>query len=118
MTLTEFSEAKLQAVETANLVNAKKFMRVYTLASSVLVIPNASLPISGEYQGYTRTTSDTFRTVRVTHSNQETRLRLKAKTELGRRLLALREEAIRNGMTLLSQEEILTEIQRRRGEVG
>jgi hypothetical protein len=118
MTLTEFSEAKLQAVETANLVNAKKFMRVCALASGVLVIPHASLPISGEYQGYTRTTSDTFRTVRVTRSTQETRPRLEAKTELARRLLALREEAIRNGMALLSQDEILAEIQRRRGEVG
>ena len=38
------------------------------------------------------------------------------KTDLGRRLLALRERAIAKGMRLLSQEEILAEIRQRRGE--
>ena len=38
------------------------------------------------------------------------------RTPLGRRLVALRNQAIQNGMRLLNEEEILREIQRRRGE--
>jgi hypothetical protein len=38
------------------------------------------------------------------------------RTELGRRLLALRNKAIASGMRLLSADEILEEVRRRRGE--
>jgi hypothetical protein len=38
------------------------------------------------------------------------------KTELGRKLLAIRLQAIKNGLRLLTAEEILAEIRRRRGE--
>lgn len=39
-----------------------------------------------------------------------------ARTALGRRLLELREQAISKGMKLLTQDEVLDEIRRRRGE--
>ncbi|MFO1432651.1 MAG: hypothetical protein U1F76_21405 [Candidatus Competibacteraceae bacterium] len=51
-----------------------------------------------------------FETVPIDHNQQAPR------TELGRRLLALRERAIANGMRLLSQEEVLAEVRQRRGE--
>ncbi len=38
------------------------------------------------------------------------------RTTLGRRLLELREQAISKGMKLLSQNEVLAEVRRRRGE--
>ena len=39
------------------------------------------------------------------------------RTELGRKLLALRNQAIQAGMKLLPEDEILEEVRRRRGEV-
>ena len=38
------------------------------------------------------------------------------KTELGKKLYALRMKAIASGMKLLSQDEVLEEVRRRRGE--
>ena len=38
------------------------------------------------------------------------------RTPLGKRLLALRRKAIREGMKLLSENEVLAEVRRRRGE--
>jgi hypothetical protein len=37
---------------------------------------------------------------------------------LGRRLLSLRNRAIASGMKLLSEDEVLKEVKRRRGELG
>ena len=39
-------------------------------------------------------------------------------TDLGRRLWKIRQRAIANGMKLLSQDEVLAEVRRRRGEDG
>jgi hypothetical protein len=39
------------------------------------------------------------------------------RTELGKRLLALRAKAVLAGMKLLSEEEVLEEVKRRRGEL-
>ncbi len=39
------------------------------------------------------------------------------RTDLGKRLRALRSRAVDSGMTLLSEEEILEEVKRRRGEL-
>jgi hypothetical protein len=39
------------------------------------------------------------------------------RTDFGRRLAALRNEAIASGMRLLTQDEVLEEVNRRRGEV-
>jgi hypothetical protein len=38
------------------------------------------------------------------------------KTPFGRRLLQLREQAIAEGMTLMTADEILNEVKKRRGE--
>lgn len=38
------------------------------------------------------------------------------RTELGRKLASLRKRAIEAGMRLLSEEEVLDEVRRRRGE--
>lgn len=40
------------------------------------------------------------------------------RTELGRRLYALRTKALATGMKLLSEEDVLEEVKRRRGEIG
>ena len=40
-----------------------------------------------------------------------------ARTPLVRRLLQIRQEAIANGMKLLSRDEILEEVRRNRGEI-
>lgn len=40
------------------------------------------------------------------------------RTELGRRLYALRNKAVATGMKLLSEEDVLEEVKRRRGEIG
>jgi hypothetical protein len=40
------------------------------------------------------------------------------RTALGRKLIALRTRAIKEGMRLLSADEILEEVKRRRGELG
>lgn len=42
---------------------------------------------------------------------------LERRTALGRRLIALRERAIAAGLRLLSDDEVLVEVKRRRGEV-
>lgn len=42
---------------------------------------------------------------------------LKPRTPLVRQLLAIRRQAIRQGLKLLSLEEVLEEVQRRRGEI-
>ena len=42
----------------------------------------------------------------------------KPKTELGKKLYALRMKAIASGMKLLSQDEVLEEVKRRRGETA
>lgn len=39
------------------------------------------------------------------------------KTPLGKKLLALRQQAIRRGLRLLAAEEIIQEVKRRRGEL-
>ena len=39
------------------------------------------------------------------------------RTELGKRLAALRAKAVLTGMKLLSEEEVLEEVKRRRGEL-
>ena len=39
------------------------------------------------------------------------------RTELGKRLYALRAKAVSSGMKLLSEEEVLEEVKRRRGEI-
>jgi hypothetical protein len=49
------------------------------------------------------------------HSLVETR-GFKPRTNLGRKLLALRKQAIDEGMRLLSADEVLEEVRRRRGE--
>lgn len=41
----------------------------------------------------------------------------KPRTALGRRLIELRERAIAGGMKLLSEEEVIEEVKRRRGEI-
>lgn len=40
------------------------------------------------------------------------------RTELGRKLYALRNKAVAAGMKLLSEEDVLEEAKRRRGEIG
>lgn len=39
------------------------------------------------------------------------------RTDFGRRLLALRQEAIRSGVRVLTRDEVLEEVRRRRGEL-
>ena len=45
------------------------------------------------------------------------RCRAKSKTDLGKRLYALRTTAVVSGIRLLSEEEVLDEVKRRRGEL-
>lgn len=46
-----------------------------------------------------------------------TKINYVPRTELGKRLLLLREQAMRAGMKLLSVDEVLEEVRRRRGEL-
>lgn len=48
---------------------------------------------------------------------EKIKLAYKPRTELGKKLLGLRNKAINNGMRLLSADEVTEEIQRRRGEI-
>jgi hypothetical protein len=57
-------------------------------------------------------TSDTFsQTVEITRMRVKT-----SRAKLVKRLIALREEAVAKGMTLMTEENILAEINSRRGE--
>ncbi|MFH0958512.1 MAG: hypothetical protein V1897_07385 [Pseudomonadota bacterium] len=53
--------------------------------------------------------------IREVHSQIE-KIRFIPRSDLGRKLLELRKKAIDEGMQLLSADEILEEVRRRRGE--
>lgn len=60
--------------------------------------------------------SSTCQTTQVSLSRWEREFT--PRTELGRKLYALRMRAIASGMKLLSQDEVLEEVKRRRGETA
>jgi hypothetical protein len=80
------------------------------LVASMSVLPPLSDRTDREYEIIQ--TSDTFsQTVEITRMRVKT-----SRAKLVKRLIDLREEAVAKGMTLMTEENILAEINSRRGE--
>jgi len=112
MTLTDYKTAELFSRESSNWLFAKSALLVGALSSVVVALPYAHLAHKGSYYGYTNATSGTSQT--SMHSMSQERPFI-PRTDLGKKLLELRNKAIAKGMPLLDQDDILLEVQKRRG---
>lgn len=114
MTLTEYKTAELFSRESSNWLFAKNALLVGALSSFVVALPYAHLVHKGSYYGYTNATSGTLQASTFVSSLSQKKP-LMPRTDLGKKLLELRNKAIAKGMHLLDEEDILLEVQKRRG---
>jgi hypothetical protein len=114
MTLTDYKTAELFSRESSNWLFAKNALLVGALSSVVVALPYAHLAHKGNYYGYTNATSGTSQTSMFMHS-MSLKKPFMPRTDLGKKLLELRNKAIAKGMPLLDQDDILLEVQKRRG---
>ncbi len=115
MTLSELKTAELFSRESANSLFARNAFLMGALSSVVIALP--SIPVyKGNYYEHTNVTSGTSQTISFRYGPIQ-KESLKPKTELGKKLMELRGKAIAKGMTLLDQDNILLEVQKRRGLV-
>ena len=80
--------------------------------------PSASaIPPQRPHYRYIETSGSSFPACRITARDFTEKHKYQPKTALGERLMALRNQAIAKGLTLLDADEIIEEVRRRRGEV-
>jgi hypothetical protein len=83
--------------------------------------PNAPAPAIPPQRPYYRpikVSGSSFPACRITARDFTEKPSYRPKTALGERLMALRNQAIAKGLTLLDPDEIIEEVRRRRGEVA
>ena len=117
MTLTEKNSAGLFSRESTNLLSSKKALIIGTLAS-VVAVPSYIYEVhTGGYPRQSESTPSSLQTFRIRQHDYVIKP-IEAKTDLGRKLMELRNIAITAGIPLLTQEEVLLEKKKRRGELG
>ena len=83
--------------------------------------PNVSAPTTPQQRPYYRfieASDSSFPACRITARDFTGKPSYLPKTALGKKLMDLRNEAIAKGLTLLNADEIIEEVNRRRGEVA
>lgn len=97
-----------------------QYLLPFTSIFRIILLPDYIVNAESQSQTTTRSTEEdgmntnTWRPTDASFSEQETEFT--PRTALGGRLYALRRQAIASGMKLLSQDEVLAEVKRHRGE--
>lgn len=117
MTHTEKNSAGLLLRESTNFLSSKKALIIGTLAS-VVAVPSYIYGVhTGSYPKQPESTPSSLQTFRIRQHDYAIKP-IESKTDLGRKLMELRNKAIASGIPLLTQEEVLLEKKKRRGELG
>ena len=118
MVLTEAISAELRSRESSGILQPSSALILATLTRalaalhSAVALPNHPRILSHSVEG-------SFQVIAFdTASAAEHSLPIRPKTRLGQRLNELRNKAIAKGMPLLDSDEILIEVQKRRGELN
>ncbi len=116
MSITEQSLAHLISNETYSIITASALIAVMLLLPSEvdksLVVP----PQPPSYYEALEASDPSFPACKITTWDNAEEPAYHARTALGERLIALRNQAIRKGLILLNKDEIIEEVHRRRGE--
>ncbi len=116
MTLTEQTLARMRSEESYSVVGA------FALLVAMLVIPTSDsaavvkIPLAIPYYKVMESSGSYSSVSIITKLVDAPMHRYQPKTALGKRLIAIREQAIAKGLRLLNSDEIIEEIRRRRGE--
>jgi hypothetical protein len=117
MSVTEEIFARLGSEGTHSILTASAVLTAILLFPCA---PNASASaISPQRPHYKAIEAygSSFPSCRITARDFTEKPSYRPKTALGERLMALRNQAIAKGLTLLDADEIIEEVRRRRGEV-
>ena len=117
MSFTEKNSASLFSQETTNFLFSKKALIIGTLATVVAAPPYLYRTHTASYREQHDATPSSLQTFRLSRPDYDMPLPV-AKTDLGRKLMELRNKAIASGIHLLTQDEVLLETKKRRGELG
>ena len=96
---------------------------VSVVISAMLLLPcgpntsGSAITPKRPYYKAIEASGSSFPACRITARDFTEKHKYQPKTALGERLMALRNQAIAKGLTLLDADEIIEEVRRRRGEV-
>ena len=117
MVLTDAKSAELQSTESIGILQSSNALVVAALTSA-LAVPHAADSLSDQPRYFSHFAEGSYQVVPLqATSTIEHRAPITPKTRLGKRLKELRNKAIAKGMPLLEADEILIEVQKRRGEL-
>ena len=116
MSVTEEIFARLSSVGTNSILTASAVL------SAMLPLPSGPYPLATAitppkpYYKAIEASDSSIRACHITARGDTEKRAYLPKTALGKRLMALRNQAIAKGLPLLNASEIVEEIRRRRGE--
>jgi hypothetical protein len=114
MTVTEPILARRRSEESFSTSAALLAMLAF-LSADITYPPE--IPLDKPYYKAIESSSSSIPVCNITVWDGTERPKYRPKTALGERLMALRNKAIAKGLTLLDRDEIIREVQLRRGEV-
>jgi hypothetical protein len=117
MSVTEEILAHLGLDGTYSILTASAVLSAMLLLPCGPNASSAAIPPQKPYYKAIEASGSSFPACRITASDFTEKPRYRPKTALGERLMALRNQAIAKGLTLLNADEIIAEVRRRRGEV-
>jgi hypothetical protein len=118
MSVTEEIFARLGLEGTYSILTASAVVTAMLLLPSGPDASVSAIPPQKPYYKAIEVSGSSFPVCRITVGDVTERRRYRPRTALGERLMALRNQAIAKGLSLLDADEIVEEISRRRGEVA
>jgi hypothetical protein len=118
MSITEQLRAHLISDETYSIITASALIAAMLLLPSEVDKSLVAPPQPTSYYKALEASDSSFPACKITTWDNAEKPGYRAKTDLGERLIALRNQAISNGLILLNTDEIIEEVHRRRGEAA
>lgn len=117
MSITEQTLARLRSAESYWGVTrpAALFAMLSLLSGDISAPPTVHIP--EPYYTAVEASSSSFPACLISRWSDIEKPRYRPRTALGKRLIAIREQAIAKGLRLMNVGEIIEEIRRRRGEI-
>jgi hypothetical protein len=117
MSVTEEIFARLGSEGTYSILTASAVITAMLLFPCGSNASPSAIPPQKPYYGYIEASSSSFPACRIIARDFTESPSYRPKTALGKKLIDLRNQAIAKGLKLLNADEIIEEVNRRRGEV-
>jgi hypothetical protein len=118
MSVTEEIFARLGSEGTYSILTASAVITAMLLLPYGPDASDSVIPPQGHHYRNIEASGSSFPACRVTARDSTEEPIYRPKTALGKKLMDLRNQAIAKGLTLLDADEIIDEVNRRRGEVA